>query len=55
MELPRLYVNKIASLDWLVALEFGRVDDGQPPESWRQVGDQFGYLMDQRPHGRAFA
>ena len=46
MELPRLYVNKIASLDWLVALEFGRVDDGQPPESWRQVGDQFAYLVD---------
>ncbi len=44
MELPRLYVNHIASLDWLVALEFGLVDDGQPSESWRMVGEQFGYL-----------
>ena len=44
MELPRLYVNHIASLDWLVALEFGLVDDGQPKESWRLVGEQFGYL-----------
>lgn len=46
MDLPRLYVNNIGSLDWLVALEFGRVDDGQPRERWRPVEDRFAYLTD---------
>jgi hypothetical protein len=41
---PRLYLNHIFSLDWLVALEFGRIDDGQPPENWRGVSEQFGYM-----------
>jgi hypothetical protein len=39
MNLPRLYLNFIADLDWLIALEFGRVDDAQPPENWRGVND----------------
>ncbi len=46
MELARLYINRIASLDSLVALEFGRVDDGQPRDNWEMVGEGFGYLMD---------
>ena len=29
-----------------MAYEFGRVDDGQPPASWRGVSAQFGYLLD---------
>jgi tetratricopeptide (TPR) repeat protein len=41
---PRLYLNRIAEFDWLIALEFGRVDDGQPPENWRGVSDTFGFL-----------
>ena len=30
----------------LVALEFGRVDDGQPGDRWQMVTGRFGYLMD---------
>jgi len=40
----RLYLNHIANFDWLIALEFGRVDDAQPPENWRGVSDAFGFL-----------
>jgi tetratricopeptide (TPR) repeat protein len=43
---PRLYVNCVADLDWLIALEFGRVDEGQPEEAWAAVSEQFGYLFD---------
>ena len=37
MTRPRLYINHPAELDWLIALEFGRVDDGQPPDCWEGV------------------
>ena len=50
--LPRLYINHVAEWDWLIALEFGRVDDAQPPDNWRGVSEQFGYLCD-GPDGRA--
>lgn len=46
MNRPKLYINAIAELDWLIALEFGRVDDAQPPENWRGVCRQFGFLCD---------
>lgn len=49
---PRLYLNHLADLDWLIALEYGRVDDAQPPENWRGVNDAFGFLHD-GPHGPA--
>lgn len=41
---PRLYLNHIADFDWLIALEFGLVDDAQPPENWRGVSESFGFL-----------
>ena len=41
---PRLYLNHISGLDWLIALEFGRVDDAQPQENWRGVSESFGFL-----------
>jgi tetratricopeptide (TPR) repeat protein len=41
---PVLYLNRITELDWLVALEFGRVDDGQPSGNWWGVNDSFGFL-----------
>jgi hypothetical protein len=34
---PRLYINHPAHLDWLIALEFGRVGNGQPPECWEDI------------------
>lgn len=49
---PRLYLNHLADLDWLIALEYGRVDDAQPAENWRGVSDAFGFLHD-GPHGPA--
>jgi tetratricopeptide (TPR) repeat protein len=49
---PRLFLSHVAGpLDWLIALEFGRVDDGQPPDHWRGVDESFGYLLD-APGGR---
>ncbi len=51
MPRPRLYINHIAEFDWLIALEFGRVDDGQPPKNWSGVTEQFGFLHDE-PGGR---
>src|SRR5690242_2963596 len=48
---PRLYLSHDSGLDWLIALEFGRVDDAQPPECWRGVSDQLGFLHD-APGGR---
>lgn len=46
MELPRVYVNHMTSLDRLAALEFGRVDDGQPRERWRPLSEDFAYLTE---------
>jgi hypothetical protein len=48
---PRLYLSHDGGLDWLIALEFGRVDDAQPPECWRAVNGQFALLHDV-PGGR---
>jgi len=48
---PKLYINNVAEFDWLIGLEFGRVDDAQPPDQWRGVTEQFGYLHDS-PGGR---
>lgn len=48
---PKLYLNHIAESDWLIALEFGRVDDGQPPENWRGINESLGFLHD-KPGGR---
>lgn len=43
----RLYINHIESLNWFIALEFGRVDEGQAPDHWVGVSEQFGYLYEQ--------
>jgi tetratricopeptide (TPR) repeat protein len=51
VSVPPLYLNHVAEYDWLIALEFGRVDDGQPPENWRGVSTSFGFLYD-APGGR---
>lgn len=48
---PRLYLNHIPDFDWLIALEFGRVDDGQPSDHWRGATDHVGFLLDE-PGGR---
>src|SRR5437660_505791 len=40
-----LYLNYDAELDWLMMIEFGHVDDGQPSENWRGVSGSFGYLL----------
>src|SRR4051794_36696955 len=48
---PRLYISHDTGLDWLMAFEFGRVDDAQAPDCWRGVSEQFGFLHD-APGGR---
>jgi ADP-ribosylglycohydrolase len=47
----RLYLSHDTELDWLIALEFGRVDDGQPSDCWVRVNSRFAYLQDM-PDGR---
>lgn len=42
----RLYLNHMPEHDWLVALEFGRIDDGQPRDTWRGVSEHIGFLLD---------
>jgi ADP-ribosylglycohydrolase len=49
--LARLYVSYDQDRDWLMAYEFGRVDDAQPPEAWLVVTDDFRFLHD-APEGR---
>ena len=46
MNPPHLYLNFIAEYDWLIALEFGRVDDAQRRDDWRGVSKSFGFLHD---------
>src|SRR4051812_12923926 len=42
----RLHVSYVSELDDLIALEYGRVDEGQPWAWWRLVGTQIAYLHD---------
>src|SRR5882757_4998114 len=46
-----LFINRDPDLDWLIALEYGHVCDGHPPEQFRTVGEQFAWMLD-RPGGR---
>lgn len=40
----RLWLNRDVVLDWLIAIEYGRVDDGQPQERWHVISDEAAYL-----------
>lgn len=46
----KLYLNRDAEYDWLIALEFGAVDDTLPNEQRRIISDSFSYVLD-RPEG----
>ena len=46
-----LFINRDADLDWLIALEYGRVCDGHPSEQFRPVGERFAWMLD-CPSGR---
>ena len=48
---PSLYLSHDGDYDYLTALDSGRVDDGQPPDHWREVTDDFHRLLD-KPDGR---
>ena len=52
MDRPRLFLNHDADYDWLIALEFGRVDDGVPIENWFGVDEDFAYLLERPVDGR---
>ncbi len=45
MARPVLYINRDLEYDWLIAVEFGRVVDGQPDDHIRRVGDDFAYVL----------
>lgn len=44
---PRLFLSQDADYGWLIALEFGVIDDGQPADRWTPVGDSLGLLHDE--------
>lgn len=44
--LPSLYISRDLELDWLEALEFGRVTDGHPEDATRIVGSSFRWILD---------
>ena len=46
MRNPVLYINRDLELDWLIAVEFGWVVDGQPDDHFRPVGENFAYCLD---------
>ena len=46
-----LFLSRDARYDYLTALECGRVDDGQAPDQWREVSEDFRFLLD-APGGR---
>ena len=46
MRNPVLYINRDLEYDWLIAVEFGRVVDGQPEDHFRRVGEHFAYCLD---------
>ena len=46
-----LYLSRDVHYDFLTALEWGRVDDGQGPDRWREVSESFHFLLD-RTGGR---
>ena len=50
MRNPVLYINRDLELDWLIALEFGRVLDGQPVDHYLPVGEDFAFCLD-HPEG----
>ena len=41
-----LYINRDEELDWLIAVEYGRVVDGQPDDHLIRVGEDFAYMLD---------
>jgi tetratricopeptide (TPR) repeat protein len=41
-----LYVSRDVVYDWLIALPFGHVSDGQPDDHYRSLGDQFRWCLD---------
>src|SRR3954447_6866042 len=41
-----LHLTHMPELDTLVALEYGRVDEGAPEKQWRRVGEHIAYLRD---------
>jgi tetratricopeptide (TPR) repeat protein len=42
---PRLFLNHDADYGWLIALEYGTTDDGQPSDNWAPVSEDFAYLV----------
>ena len=52
MPRARLFLNHDAEYDWLIALEFGCVDDGVPADNWIIGSENFAYLLERPIDGR---
>ena len=50
MAIPSLYLSRDTGLDYLSAVEFGRVTDGQPSSCWRPLSEYFAFYR--APRGR---
>lgn len=50
--MARLFLNHDADYDWLIAVEFGTTDDGQPEENWHVLSEDFAYLSTAPVEGR---
>ena len=46
-----LYLSRDAHYEYLTAIEWGRVEDGQAPDQWLEVSEDFSFLLDS-PEGR---
>jgi tetratricopeptide (TPR) repeat protein len=44
MSRPRLYLSHAPDRGYLYGLEYGTVPDGQPPECWHPVGEEFDFF-----------
>lgn len=51
MSTAPLYISRDVDYDWLIALEFGRVLDGQSEDYMQQIGEDFVFVLD-HPLGR---
>ena len=50
MRIPTLYLSRDPFYDYLSAVEFGRVLEGQPPKCWRPLSADFAYWRPPRAH-----
>jgi hypothetical protein len=48
MQIPSLLLSRDTDYDYLSAVEFGRVLEGQPPRCWQPLSEQFAFYRPPR-------